>query len=43
MKQSYYPTLVGSKWQLFEEGYIAEKSGHSRGSTIDLTLIKLGG
>ena len=25
--------------ELFEKGYIAEKSGHSRGSTVDLTLI----
>ena len=26
---------------MFKEGYIAEKSGHSRGSTVDLTLVKL--
>ena len=26
---------------LFERGYIAEKSGHSRGSTIDLTLFDM--
>jgi len=41
-KSRYYPTLTGSKIQLFEQGYIAAKSGHSRGSTVDLTMIKLG-
>ena len=41
MKDLYYPTLVGSKEQLFEQGYIAAKSGHSRGSTVDLTIIPL--
>ena len=25
---------------MFELGYVAKRSGHSRGSTIDLTLIK---
>ncbi len=24
---------------MFEQGYVAAKSGHSRGSTVDLTLI----
>ena len=41
MKELYYPTLIGSKQQLFDDGYIASKSGHSRGSTVDLTLISL--
>ncbi|TNV76090.1 hypothetical protein FGO68_gene10290 [Halteria grandinella] len=41
-KAWYYPTLVGSKVKLFEEGYIAKRSGHTRGSTVDLTIIKLG-
>ena len=36
-KAQYYPNL--GKDQLVGE-YIAEKSGHSRGSTIDLTLAK---
>ena len=36
-KSKYYPNL--GKDQLVGE-YIAEKSGHSRGSTIDLTLAK---
>lgn len=33
----YYPQL--RKSALFEDGYIAKHSGHSRGSTVDLTLI----
>lgn len=36
-KQAFYPRVV--KKNLFKEGYIASKSGHSRGSTLDLTLI----
>jgi zinc D-Ala-D-Ala dipeptidase len=39
MKAEFYPNIDKSK--LFELGYIAEKSGHSRGSTVDLTLISL--
>lgn len=39
MKRIYYPEEP--KETLFERGYIARKSGHSRGSTIDLTLIRL--
>ena len=37
MKGKYYPDV--DKALLFELGYIAEKSGHSRGSTVDLTLV----
>lgn len=37
MKAAYYPTIP--KDQLFEQGYIAKRSGHSRGSTVDLTVI----
>ena len=37
MKARYYPEV--KKSELFEKGYIAAKSGHSRGSTIDLTLV----
>lgn len=37
MKATYYPTIP--KNQLFEQGYIAKRSGHSRGSTVDLTVI----
>jgi D-alanyl-D-alanine dipeptidase len=39
MKAEFYPDV--DKTRLFEDGYIAEKSGHSRGSTMDLTLVKL--
>ena len=39
MKSEYYPTV--EKRNLFKEGYIATHSGHSRGSTLDLTLIDL--
>jgi len=38
-KRDYYPDI--DKSQLFALGYIAEKSGHSRGGTLDLTLIDL--
>ncbi|MEP9378197.1 M15 family metallopeptidase [Aquabacter sp. CN5-332] len=36
-KLAYYPDV--EKRDLFAEGYIAEHSGHSRGSTLDLTLV----
>lgn len=39
MKGEFYPNV--DKSRLFEDGYIAEKSGHSRGSTLDLTLVKI--
>ncbi|MET8596373.1 M15 family metallopeptidase [Streptomyces althioticus] len=39
MKAEFYPNV--DKTRLFADGYIAEKSGHSRGSTVDLTLVKL--
>lgn len=39
MKREFYPEL--DKGQLFNQGYIARRSGHSRGSTIDLTLVNL--
>lgn len=39
MKSQYYPTR--HKANLFKEGYIAKRSAHSRGSTVDLTLIDL--
>ena len=38
-KQKYYPNV--KKSNLFHDGYIAEQSGHSRGSTVDLTIINL--
>lgn len=39
MKKYFYPEL--DKSVLFDQGYIAEKSGHSRGSTVDLTLFDM--
>ena len=39
MKQRYYPAV--DKQNLFRDGYIAERSGHSRGSTVDLTIVTL--
>ena len=39
MKEYFYPDL--DKSVLFEQGYIAEHSGHSRGSTVDLTLFDM--
>lgn len=39
MKAEFYPNVAKS--QLFEQGYIAEQSGHSRGSTVDLSLVEL--
>lgn len=37
-KAEFYPDV--DKERLFDEGYIAERSGHSRGSTVDLTLVR---
>ena len=50
MKYAFYPNLDKSvlfahpnldKSVLFAQGYIAERSGHSRGSTVDLTLFDM--
>jgi D-alanyl-D-alanine dipeptidase/L,D-peptidoglycan transpeptidase YkuD (ErfK/YbiS/YcfS/YnhG family) len=38
-KARFYPDV--DKSRLVELGYVAEKSGHSRGSTLDLTLIDM--
>jgi len=38
-KADYYPDV--DKRNLFAEGYIANRSGHTRGSTLDLTVIDL--
>lgn len=40
MKEKYYPRV--NKNDVFEQGYVATKSGHSRGSTVDLTIIEKG-
>ena len=39
MKACFYPDV--DKSQLFARGYIAARSGHSRGSTVDLTLFDM--
>ena len=39
MKPYFYPDL--QKQELFSKGYIAKRSSHSRGSTIDLTLLDM--
>ena len=39
MKPYFYPDL--EKQELFEKGYIASRSSHSRGSTVDLTLLDM--
>ena len=39
MRQYFYPDV--DKSLLFEQGYIYEKSGHTRGSTVDLTLFDM--
>ena len=39
MKEYFYPDLPKSV--LFEQEYIYEKSGHTRGSTVDLTLFDM--
>jgi zinc D-Ala-D-Ala dipeptidase len=38
-KQRHYPNI--DRADMFEQGYVAAKSGHSRGSTVDLTLFHL--
>lgn len=38
-KQEYYPDV--KKEHLFKEGYIAARSGHTRGSTLDMTLVDI--
>ena len=39
MKTFFYPDI--DKHDLFKLGYIASKSTHSRGSTVDLTLVDM--
>ena len=39
MKQEFYPDV--KKSNLFKEDYIAARSGHSRGSTLDMTLVDI--
>ena len=39
MKPYFYPDL--DKSELFTKGYIAEKSAHSRGAAVDLTIVDM--
>ena len=39
MKPYFYPDV--EKQDLFSKGYIAKRSSHSRGSTVDLTLLDM--
>lgn len=39
-KDRHYPYVT--KDRFVKEGYVADKSGHSKGSTLDMTLIKIG-
>ena len=39
MKEYFYPDM--DKDELFVQGYIAKRSSHSRGSTVDLTLLDM--
>ena len=39
MKPYFYPEL--EKGELFEKGYVAKMSSHSRGSAVDLTLLDM--
>ena len=36
-RKEFYPTV--DKRNLFKDGYIADRSSHSRGSTVDLTIV----
>ncbi len=38
-KPRHYPNI--ERTEMFERGYVAARSGHSRGSTVDLTLYDL--
>jgi len=39
MKSVYYPNVA--KNELFQKDYIAERSSHSRGSTVDVTIVSI--
>lgn len=39
MKAEFYPDT--NKADVFKLGYVAEKSGHSRGSTVDITIVAM--
>jgi D-alanyl-D-alanine dipeptidase len=39
-KQAFYPNI--DRAEMVTKGYVAPKSGHTRGSAVDLTLYRLG-
>jgi len=39
MKEEFYPHV--EKKNLFEDGYVETRSSHSRGSTVDITIVSL--
>ena len=39
MKEFFYPNI--DKEEVFERGYVAKQSSHSRGSAVDLTLLDM--
>lgn len=39
--QPFYSPLI-DKSMSFDMGYVSRKSGHTRGSTVDITIIKKG-
>jgi D-alanyl-D-alanine dipeptidase len=39
MKASYYPRI--NKKDIFKLGYLSATSGHTRGSTVDLTIVRV--
>jgi D-alanyl-D-alanine dipeptidase len=39
MKSNYYPEM--DKESLFKEGYLIDKSSHSRGSAVDVSIVSL--
>lgn len=40
MKKFFYPNI--DKRDVFKLGYVAKRSGHSRGSSVDLMIIEIG-
>ena len=38
-KQRHYPRI--NRHEMFAQGYVATRSGHSRGSTVDMTIFDL--
>lgn len=40
MKAYFYPTIT-NKADIVDLGYVARKSGHSRGSTLDMTIVNM--